>query len=75
MAELSKDDILVRMKRLDLRANEVFEGDGRFRIVIVGGGMLVLRGYIVRSTDDIDVLEADGRLFELMELYDMNGRV
>jgi len=52
-----KDDMFDRMQRLDRRVSLEFKGDGRFQVVIVGGGMLVLRGYIVRSTDDIDILE------------------
>jgi len=63
------------MKRLDIRVDLEFEGHGRFQVVIVGGGALVLRGYITRGTDDIDVLEADKRLYGLMTLYDMNGDV
>jgi len=69
-----KDDIQDRMRRLDLRVSLEFEGTGRFGVTIIGGGMLVLRGYITRATDDIDILEADKRLYGLMELYDMNGR-
>jgi len=75
MPEMYRDDMLDRMQRLDIRANLEFKGDGRFLLVIVGGGMLVLRGYIARSTDDIDILDADSRLYDLMELFDMNGRV
>ena len=70
-----RDDMLDRMQRLDRRTYLEFKGDGRFQVVIVGGGMLVLRGYIARSTDDIDILDADSRLYDLMELFDMNGRV
>ena len=43
MLELFKEEILDRMQRLDERVNLEFEGDGRFQIVIVGGGALVLR--------------------------------
>ena len=75
MPEMYKDDMLNRMQRLDRRASLEFKGLGRFQVVIVGGGMLVLRGYITRSTADIDILDADSRLYDLMELYDMNGRV
>ena len=75
MSDLFKDDIKDRMQRLDERVNLEYTGDGRFQIVIVGGGALVLRGYLARSTDDIDVLNADRRLYGLMELYDMNGDV
>jgi len=72
--KMHKEEIVNRMKKLDERADLEFEGDGRFQIVIVGGGALVLRGYIARATDDIDTLETDSKLFGLMELYDINGR-
>ena len=72
---MHKDDIQERMELLDKHVDLEFDGDGRFQVVIVGGGALVLRGYIVRSTDDIDIIEADSRLLALMSLYDMNGRV
>jgi len=75
MLEMYRDDMLDRMQRLDRRASLEFKEAGRFQVVIVGGGMLVLRGYIARSTEDIDILDADSRLFDLMELFDMNGRV
>jgi len=75
MTDLHKDDILNRMERLDKDVEAVFHSSGRFQIVIVGGGALVLRGYLTRGTTDIDVLGADSCLNELMELYDMNGRV
>ena len=73
--EMFKDDIRNRMELLDKRAALEFEGDGRFLIIIVGGGVLVLHGYIIRSTDDIDVLGADRKLYGIMELFDMNGGV
>ena len=75
MAELYKDDILDRIKYLDEDVDSVFDGDGRFRVIIVGGGALVLRDYLSRATEDIDVLSADSRLYELMRAYDMNGYV
>ena len=74
-AAMYKDDIQERMELLDKHVDLEFNGDGRFQLVIVGGGALVLRGYIIRSTDDIDIIEADSRLLGLMSLYDMNGRV
>jgi len=71
--EMYKDDILKRMELLDERVDLEFDGDIRFLIIIVGGGALVLRDYIARSTDDIDLLNVDKRLQELMKLYDMNS--
>ena len=75
MASLFRDDILDRLKYLDDDANSIFDSDGRFQVVIVGGGALVLHGYITRGTDDIDILDANHKLHELMQSYDMNGDV
>ena len=57
-----RDDILKRMEGLDEEVDLVFDdlsNDFRFHIIIVGGGALVLRDYLVRSTDDIDLLDVD----------------
>ncbi|MCL1805252.1 MAG: DUF6036 family nucleotidyltransferase [Clostridiales bacterium] len=75
MAEMFGDVIQNRMKLFDERVALEYSSDGRFMVVIVGGGVLVLRGYISRSTDDIDILKADHRIYSLMEMYDMNGHV
>jgi len=75
MAKLFKDEILDRMKYLDDDANSIFDSGGRFQVIIVGGGALVLLGYITRGTDDIDVLDANHKLYGLMRSYDMNGDV
>ena len=75
MTDLRKEDILYRMERLDKDIETLFHSSGRFQVVIVGGGALVLRGYLTRGTADIDILGADSRLYDFMEVYDMNGRV
>jgi len=75
VAKLHGFDIRERLQLLDERVDLEFAGDGRFQVVIVGGGALVLRGYLSRSTDDIDVLGTDNRLYGIMEFYDVNGDV
>jgi len=72
--KMYKDDIQRRIELLDDRVNLEHEGDGRFQIVIVGGGALVLGDYIARSTNDIDVLGTDKRLFDLLLLFNINDR-
>ena len=72
---LSKQDILTRLERLDLRVAAEFDDfDGRFTLIIVGGGALVLLDYITRATNDIDVLEVSQNLYKFIEQYDINGR-
>lgn len=75
MAEMRVENLYERMRLLDERVDLEFENDGRFQIVIVGGGALILRGYISRATDDLDILGANSKIYGLMELYDMNGNV
>ena len=76
--KMYKDDILNRMEELDKHVDLKFDDlskDMRFHVIIVGGGALILREYLARSTDDIDVLDVDKRLHDLMQEYDMNSDV
>ena len=75
MSEMQRQDLMERLRRLDEDADLMFEISGRFRIVIVGGGALVLRDYIARATHDIDVLGFSHALDDLMKAYDINSRV
>jgi len=75
MVKFSKEGIQERIEQLDEHVDLEFDGDGRFQVVIVGGGALIVRGYLSKSTDDIDILAADSRLLGLMKLYNMNGNV
>jgi len=71
--EMYKDDILKRMELLDERVDLEFDNSMRFHIIIIGGGALVLREYITRSTNDIDLINVNNKLQGLMKLYDMNS--
>lgn len=71
------------MGELELR-NRLLEFDravsllypGRtFRLVLVGGGALVLLGCLTRATADLDALRFPAELLPLMEKYDLSGRV
>ena len=75
MSEMYRPDLLQRIYDLDEDVSLLYNPNTRFRMIIVGGGALVLRSVLVRATSDIDVLQADKRLLGLMEAYDMNGRV
>jgi hypothetical protein len=46
-----------------------------FRLVLVGGGALVLLGYAQRTTLDLDVLAPPAKLHALMTEYDLSGQV
>jgi len=46
-----------------------------FRLILVGGGAMMLLGYLSRATVDLDVLAAPAVLQSLMAEYDLDGRV
>jgi hypothetical protein len=70
-----KDDILARLRRADEDAYLSFDNTGSFKVVIVGGGALILHDYIPRATEDIDVLGVDRTLLPILEVYNINGMV
>ena len=70
-----RDDLLERLRRLDLEAYRTYPGEERFRLVIVGGSALILLEVISRSTHDIDVINASREIRGLLEGYDINGNV
>jgi hypothetical protein len=70
------NDIEERLLRLDEDADLLFPKDIDFICYIVGGGALMLMGYISRATHDIDILETiPNDLNYLYEKYDMNSLV
>lgn len=75
MVDMLRDDLLDRLQQLDEEASLRFDGDGRFRIVIVGGGALILLEVIERATHDMDALDVSPEIREMLEKYDINCRV
>lgn len=70
------NEILERLLLLDEEAELVFPEDISFSCYIVGGGALLLMGYISRSTHDIDILETvPNQLNKLFCKYDINSNV
>ncbi len=67
-----RDDLLERLDRLDEDASLMFGDDERFRLVIVGGGALILLECILRATHDVDVISASPELLCLLDKYDIN---
>ena len=66
-------DILERLERLDEDVELTFDDDTEFKCYIVGGGAFMIMGYSMRSTHDIDVLEAMPKVLQsLFKKYDMN---
>jgi hypothetical protein len=50
MLEMSREELLERLKRLDEDAYLSFETEDRFHLVIVGGGALILQQYIAKAS-------------------------
>ena len=73
--EMSRNELLKRLERLDEDAGLSFENDERFHLVIVGGGALILQEYIARATYDVDAIAVSSKLLHLLEKYDINCRV
>lgn len=68
-------ELIERLKRLDEDASLLYDDNNRFRLVIVGGGALILLEAIDRATLDIDALSVSRELMPLLERYDINAQV
>ena len=75
MFEMSRDELIKRLERLDEDAFFSFDTNSHYYLVIVGGGALILQRYISRATHDVDVILVSPELSELLEKYDINCRV
>ena len=64
--------MLRRLGALDEEVYLLYPDADRIRIVIVGGGALVLMEYLSRSTHDVDVLSVSHQIQDLMSKYDIN---
>ena len=72
---MQRDDLVKRLLALDEEVDLMYPGPDRIRMVIVGGGALVLMEYLTRSTHDIDVLSVSHQIQDLMLKYDINTLV
>ena len=53
MRLLDKESLLERLQGLDRDAALMFDDEGKYHVVIVGGGALILMGYASHATRDI----------------------
>lgn len=71
--DLGITELKERLLMIEEEAKLTFSEDSEFSCYIVGGGALILMGYIVRSTHDIDAISAyPDEIREVYEHYDMN---
>jgi hypothetical protein len=72
--EMGPEELSARLLAFDAAVALTYPGR-RFRLVLVGGGAMVLLGYLQRATLDLDALTPPAELVSLMEAFDLNGRV
>ena len=71
---MNKEDLINRLLSLDFDASLKYDKTkGKINCFIVGGGALILMGYIPRATHDIDIInKMPKEITPLMSKYDMN---
>jgi hypothetical protein len=72
--ELGREELEDRLREFDRAVSLLYPGR-TFRLVLVGGGAMVLLGCLARSTADLDALNVPSELVSLMAQYDINCRV
>ena len=75
MMLLGKDNLQERLEALDMDAASLFDDDGKYHVIIAGGGALILMGFTSRATTDIDVIDATNALNSLLGKYQMNRHI
>lgn len=71
---LGREELEDRLRQLDRAVGLLYPGRS-FRLVVVGGGALVMLGCLSRSTVDLDVLPGLNELTDLAASYDINSLV
>ena len=74
LQEMGPEELRSRLLQFDRAVALRYPGQ-TFRLVLVGGGAMVLLGYLQRTTLDLDVLAAPAELRGLMAEYDLSGQV
>lgn len=69
--ELGREEIEGRLRAFDRAVSLLYPGR-TFRLVLVGGGAMVLLECLARSTTDLDALHVPRELVGLMAQYDIN---
>lgn len=72
--DMGEDELRSRLRGFDRAVALLYPGRS-FRLVLVGGGAMVLLGCLARATSDLDALIFPAELASLMEQFDLSGRV
>lgn len=72
---MNRNELFIRLDRLDEEVSLLFDAKFRFRLVIVGGGALVYLNCIQRATLDIDALDVSYDILHLLKHFDIDCRV
>ena len=72
---MNKNELISKLVALDEEVSMVLPNDERINMTIVGGGALILQGYLNRITLDIDLIDIYYPiLMPILEKYDVNCR-
>lgn len=72
---MNKQELISKLKKLDEEISMVIPSDEKIIITIVGGGALILQGFLNRITLDIDIIDVYSNvLYPILEKYDVNCR-
>ena len=72
---MNRQEILSRLQQVDTDMALLDPTDEQYMCVIVGGSALVILEKLVRSTHDIDSINASEELVDLLEAYNINMNV
>jgi hypothetical protein len=74
MLELTKSELMSRLKDMDIEAHLFFSNSSRYQVIIVGSSGFILSGLTTRRTADIDSIYVSKELHTMLEKYDFNTR-
>ena len=73
---MEKEELVNNLFKIDEEVSLLFQPTNvKFKIVIVGGGALLLKGIISRATPDIDILTSYKEIDFILSKYNANSRV
>ena len=71
---MNREEMLNKLKDLDDKASKILPEGNRIFMTVVGGGALILGGFLSRATTDIDIIDRYDELQALLNKNDVNNR-